>query len=326
MKTLLYFILFMVAVYGCASGKPLLVIFSTIPFCALLLVYIKLAYKTPKAKGLQRKTIKTTETELKESFAKAIKDYNVLQDLKEKITSHSVRERLTELQRTAEGILDYLGQNPERMSAAEEFIEIYQDRAVSLMNQYFSLERIQFSCREMDEAKIHAEKVLLSLNETYKKEFKKMLGFQFMDFHAEADVFQRAMGESVGQSLEFSDIENYIDSKESSVLNQENIQKKEEGFLKRNYCSMELDEKDPSVIDRVKQGKPMFFEYGIFLFFSFIVYAGLSFFRGAIDFDSDSVIGLIELARFAFMFFTGLLFAVGIGELNKEKFEWKSEF
>ena len=99
-----------------------------------------------------------------------------------------------------------------------------------------------------------------------------------------------------------------------------------EGFLKRNYCSMELDEKDPSVIDRVKQGKPMFFEYGIFLFFSFIVYAGLSFFRGAIDFDSDSVIGLIELARFAFMFFTGLLFAVGIGELNKEKFEWKSEF
>ena len=173
MKTLLYFVLFMVAVYGCASGKPLLVIFSTIPFCALLLVYIKLAYKTPKAKGLQRKTIKTTETELKESFAKAIKDYNVLQDLKEKITSHSVRERLTELQRTAEGILDYLGQNPERMSAAEEFIEIYQDRAVSLMNQYFSLERIQFSCREMDEAKIHAEKVLLSLNETYKKEFKK---------------------------------------------------------------------------------------------------------------------------------------------------------
>ena len=135
-----------------------------------------------------------------------------------------------------------------------------------------------------------------------------------MDFHAEADVFQRAMGESVGQSLEFSDIENHIDSKESSVLNQENIQKKEEGFLKRNYCSMELDEKDPSVIDRVKQGKPMFFEYGIFLFFSFIVYAGLSFFRGAIDFDSDSVIGLIELARFAFMFFTGLLFAVGVGE------------
>lgn len=66
MKTLLYFVLFMVAVYGCASGKPLLAIFSTIPFCALLLVYIKLAYKTPKAKCLQRKTIKTTETELKE--------------------------------------------------------------------------------------------------------------------------------------------------------------------------------------------------------------------------------------------------------------------
>ena len=51
-----------------------------------------------------------------------------------------------------------------------------------------------------------------------------------MDFHAEADVFQRAMGESVGQSLEFSDIENHIDSKESSVLNQENIQKKKKGF------------------------------------------------------------------------------------------------
>ena len=326
MKTLLYFVLFVVAVCGCISGNPLLVIFSTIPFCTLLLVYIKLACKTPKAKGLQRKTIKTTETELKESFAKAIKDYNILQDLKEKIASHSVKERLTELQRTAEGVLDYLRQNPERMSAAEEFIEIYQDRAVSLMNQYFSLEKIQFSCREMDEAKNHIEKVLLSLNETYKKEFKKMLGFQFMDFHAEADVFQRAMGESEGQSLEFSDIENHINSKESSVSNQENTPKKEEGFLKRNYYFQELDEKDSPIIDMAESEKPMFFECGIFLLFNLIVYAGLSFFRGAIDLNSDFAIILIELARFASIFFTGLFFAVGIGELNKEKFEWKSEF
>ena len=311
----------MVAVCGCTSGKPLLVIFSATPFCVLLLAYIKPVYKAPKAKGLQ---IKTTETELKESFAKAIKDYNALQDLKEKIASHSVKERLTELQRTAEGILDYLEQNPERMSAAEEFIEIYQDRAVSLMNQYFSLEKIQFSCREMDEAKIHAEKVLLSLNETYKKEFKKMLGFQFMDFHAEADVFQRAMGESGGQN--FSDIENYISSKEASVLNQENVIKKEEGFLKRNYYFPELDEKDSSAIDMAKLEKPMFFECGNFLLFSFIVYATLSFFRGAIDFDNDFAIVLIELARFASIFFTGLFFAVGIGKLNKEKFEWKGEF
>lgn len=308
MKILLYFTFFLIAVTGCISGKPSLVIFTTIPFCILLLVYIKLAWKGSKKKGAQTKATKTISTESKESFAKAIKDYNTLQDLRQEIASDSVRIRLTELQRTAKGVLDYLEQNPERMSAAEDFIEIYQDRAVSFMNQYLSLEKIRFSCKEMDEAKIHVEKVLSSLNETYKKEFKRIIDFQFMDFHAEADTFQWAMGES-------KDVGNSINPEEPlTALKQENTQKKEEGFLERNYDFSGL-------IDIVEPEESMFVMCGISLFFRFIVFAVLSFFWGTISSDNYFVVILIALARFILLFIIGLFFAIGIGELDKAKFE-----
>lgn len=308
MKILLYFTFFLIAVTGCISGKPSLVIFTTIPFCILLLVYIKLAWKGSKKKGSQTKATKTISTEAKESFTKAIKDYNVLQDLRQEIASDSVRIRLTELQRTAKGVLDYLEQNPERMSAAEDFIEIYQDRAVSLINQYLSLEKIRFSCKEMDEAKIHVEKVLSSLNETYKKEFKRIIDFQFMDFHAEADTFQWAMGES-------KDVGNSINPEEPlTALKQENTQKKEEGFLERNYDFSGL-------IDIAEPEESMFVMCGISLFFSFIVFAVLSFFWGTISSDNYFVVILIALARFILLFIIGLFFAIGIGELDKAKFE-----
>ena len=312
MKILLYFTFFLIAVTGCISGKPSLVVFATIPFCILLLVYIKLAWKSPKKRDLQTKATKTISTESKESFAKAINDYNVLQNLRQEIVSDSVRIRLTELQRTAEGILDYLEQNSKRMAVAEEFIEIYQDMAVSLMNQYLSLEKIRFSCKEMDEARIHIEKVLSSLNETYKKEFKRIIDFQFMDFHAEANTFQWAMGES-------KDVGNPINSEEPpAVLNQENTQKKEEGFLERSYDFS-------GAIDIVEPEESMFVMCGIPLFFSFIVFAVLSFFWGTISSDNYFVVILIALVRLVLLFIIGLFFTIGIGELDKAKFEGEYE-
>ena len=295
MKMFLYFALFIIGFCGCLSNKPLLVILLGTPFCILLLVYIKLAWRSQK----NTKETKPIKTESNESLLKAIKDYNTLQDLSQKITSNRVRKRLIELQHTAEGILDYLKQNSERMSAAEEFIEIYQGRAVSLMNQYLSLEKTKFSCREMDEAKIHIEKVLSSLNKTYKKEFKKILDFQFMNFHAEADAFQWIMGKS-------EDTTGY-----TNIPVQE--PKKEEGFSKRNYdfpCS--------PTIDIIEPAETKFVECGILLLFTFVAFVALSFFRGMVESDSYFV-WLIELiVRIILTFFLAIFWGIGIGELTKE--------
>ena len=301
----LYFALFIIGFCGCLSNKPLLIVLSGTPFCILLLVYIKLAWRNQSQKNLQTKSTRTIKTESKGKFSKAVKDYNTLQDLSQEITNNEVRKRLIELQHTAEGILDYLKQNPERMSAAEEFIEIYQDRAVSLVKQYLSLEKTKFSCKEMDEARIHIEKVLFSLNETYKKEFKKILNFQLIDFHAEADAFQWIMGKS----------EDAADSINSPVSNQETTQKKEEGFLKRNY---DFPEENSPIIDIIEPTETIFVECGILLLFTFIVFAVLSFFRGTVESDNYFVVVLIELARVILTFFLGVFWGIGIGELTKE--------
>ena len=312
MKMFLYFALFIIGFCGCLSNKPLLVILLGTPFCILLLVYIKLAWRNQSQKNLQTKSTRTIKTELKGNFSKAVKDYNTLQDLSQEITNNEVRKRLIELQHTAEGILDYLEQNSERISAAEEFVEIYQDRAVSLMNQYLSLEKTKFSCREMDEAKIHIEKVLFSLNETYKREFKKILGFQFMDFYAEADAFQRIMGKS----------EDAADSINSLVSNQETTHKKEEGFLKRNH---DFPEENSPTIDIIEPAETKFVECGILLLFTFVAFVALSFFRGMVESDSYFV-WLIELiVRIILTFFLAIFWGIGIGELTKENHTVKME-
>ena len=91
----------------------------------------------------------------------------------------------------AEKILKYLDENPEQIPEAEEFIEIYQDKAVVLIHRYLSLEKVKYSCAKMNESKLLIKKMLSSLLETYKKEFEKILNSRFMDFNAEINVFQQ---------------------------------------------------------------------------------------------------------------------------------------
>lgn len=127
---------------------------------------------------------------LKESLEKAKKDYKILQDLSSQIADDEVAWQLAILQQVAGKIVEYLEQNPERIPVAEEFIEIYQDKAVVLMQQYFALEKIHFPCSEMNEIKTRINKTLSSLLAAYKTEFKRILDYQLMNLNTELDVFQ----------------------------------------------------------------------------------------------------------------------------------------
>ena len=176
------------------NEKFLWIIYGTTVPLVITFLFIK---KSKKGINFTKKFIQTNSKEeiLKQSFTKAKEDYNALQNLKSQIIDDEIMCRLEELQQTAEKILKYLNQNPERIPVAEEFIEIYQDKAVTLMQQYLILEKTHFSCSEMSEVKSRINKILSSLYTTYNAEFKRILSHQFINLNAELDVFQNFINE-----------------------------------------------------------------------------------------------------------------------------------
>ena len=179
------------------NGHTASIVYSFIPFCVTTLLYMFNVWEEGKSNAVKKPLptiIKEVKENWKKSFLKAVEDYNTLQDLRSQIADGEIAWQLATLQQMAEKILQYLEQNPERISVAEEFIEIYQDKVVGLIQQYIALEKVQYSCSEMDESKSLTKKMLSSLLETYKKEFEKILNFQFMNFNTEINVFQRFLG------------------------------------------------------------------------------------------------------------------------------------
>ena len=198
----IYFLTFVPCAFGCCLAgmfdeKILWTTFVIVALFSGTYFWAKKNQKKKKISFIEKFAKRNSEAKdsLKESLKKAKKDYKILQDLNSQIADDEVAWRLTTLQQVAEKILQYLEQNPERISAAEEFIEIYQDKAVGLVRQYLALEKTHFSSSEMSETKARINKTLSSLLATYKAEFKRILDYQLMDLNAELDVFQSFMKE-----------------------------------------------------------------------------------------------------------------------------------
>ena len=130
---------------------------------------------------------------LEASFAKAAGDYDVLQDLRQKVKDREMSQELVALQHVAGNMLRYLERNPERIAAAEDFIEIYQEKAAVLLRQYVELEETQIASDEVVQAKARVKEMLSSLRTTYEEEFKRVLNYQIMDLNAEIEVLQHSM-------------------------------------------------------------------------------------------------------------------------------------
>ena len=147
-----------------------------------------------KLKRAQLQKLPDARAELLEaSFAKAVGDYDALQALRQEVKDRELTQELVALQQVAGNMLRYLERNPERIAAAEDFIEIYQEKAAVMVRQYADLEETQLASDEVMQAKARVKGMLSSLRTTYEEEFKRVLNYQIMDLNAEIDVLQQSM-------------------------------------------------------------------------------------------------------------------------------------
>ena len=135
------------------------------------------------------------------SFSKAVNDYDALQMLRQEIKDREMTQELVSLQHVAGNMLRYLERNPERIAAAEDFIEIYQEKAVVMLRQYLELEDTQLASDEVVQAKARVKDMLFSLRTAYEAEFERVLNYQILDLNAEIEVLQHSMkGQTTGKT------------------------------------------------------------------------------------------------------------------------------
>ncbi len=152
--------------------------------------------------SLKLEGIREEEAELlAESYQKAITDYRYLEQARTQLKDRELVNQLGRMQHISRNMLSYLEKNPKKISAAQPFIDYYQDRAVGLVRKYQELEATELSTERVAELKIRMKTTLSGFDEAYAEQFERMLNDQMMTTDAELTVMEQHL-DAHGISLE----------------------------------------------------------------------------------------------------------------------------
>lgn len=152
--------------------------------------------------SLSLKGIQEDEAELlAESYQKAITDYRYLEQARTQLKDRELVSQLGRMQHISRNMLSYLEKHPKKISAAQPFIDYYQDRAAGLVRKYQELEATELTTERVSELKTRMKTTLTGFDEAYAEQFERMLNDQIMTTDAELTVMEQHL-DAHGISLE----------------------------------------------------------------------------------------------------------------------------
>lgn len=129
--------------------------------------------------------------ELKKYLEDAREDFAAIETCKRKIRDPEVKTEVEKLNLTAEKIIAFLEENPEKIRLARQFIDYYQDTASSLLQKYVKLQDTNLSTNEVQKLKSETAKAVKTLNTVFEGQFQKLLRNEMMDMDAEIRLLQQ---------------------------------------------------------------------------------------------------------------------------------------
>lgn len=129
--------------------------------------------------------------ELKKYLEDAREDFAAIETCKRKIRDTEVKAEVEKLNLTAEKIIAFLEENPEKIRLARQFIDYYQDTASSLLQKYVKLQDTDLSTDEVQKLKTETAKAVKTLHTVFEGQFQKLLRNEMMDMDAEIRLLQQ---------------------------------------------------------------------------------------------------------------------------------------
>ena len=211
----IFMFLVMLITIGAFIGFDILTHFSSfINFvgAVALGVGVYLTFKPEKKSRLVLDLEDNEENQLlKNSYQKALTDYNYLKGSIRYINDIELKNQLMEMQRISANILRYLQKHPEKISLARRFIDYYQDTTAGLIEKYIEIEHTQLNTDNILEIKQRTKNTIMSLKNAYVEQFEKLLNDQLINMDAELKVMENTI-KADGFERKNDDIKNDINA------------------------------------------------------------------------------------------------------------------
>lgn len=108
-----------------------------------------------------------------------------------RISDVEVRAEAEKLHTVSENIIGYLAENPDRIYAARQFIDYYQETAAKLLSRYAGLESTGIFTDDIERQKSNTLEALRTLNTAFAKQYEKLLSGDMTDTDAEIRLLEK---------------------------------------------------------------------------------------------------------------------------------------
>ena len=127
-------------------------------------------------------------------YETAVEDFGYIEKAMPQVRDEELHTALLQMQRVGGNILTYLSEHPERLPAARQFIDYYQDRAAKLLGRYLEIEKLQLDTPGAQSVRDRTKSLLaVDLLNAYKQQFEKIINHQLLDIDAEIKVLERSL-------------------------------------------------------------------------------------------------------------------------------------
>lgn len=135
----------------------------------------------------------TNGEELHRRLEEAMEDFVSIENSFKKIEDESVKEQVKSLKTTAEKIIAYLEEHPEKITQARQFIDYYQETASSLLSKYVELQNSQIGTQEVLRLKENTSHALEKLNFAFEMQFQRLMKNEMLNMDAEIRLLDQTI-------------------------------------------------------------------------------------------------------------------------------------
>ena len=129
--------------------------------------------------------------ELLKRLDAAQKGFQKIEDAMLEINDSSVRSEAEQLHSVSAKIVEYLTAHPDRIFAARQFIDYYQETAVKLLSRFAELENARLRTNEVMRQRSDTLDALKTLNRAFEQQFEKLMSNEMTDTDAEIRLLKQ---------------------------------------------------------------------------------------------------------------------------------------
>lgn len=158
-------------------------------------VYVGLSLLLRPVKKIGRVSAESIDGgfELLKRLDAAQKGFQKIEDAMLEINDSSVRAEAEQLHSVSAKIVEYLTEHPDRIYAARQFIDYYQETAVKLLSRYKELEASGLRTNEVMRQRADTLDALKTLNRVFEQQFEKLMSNEMTDTDAEIRLLKQTV-------------------------------------------------------------------------------------------------------------------------------------